>query len=40
MLEVRILPEEPTPAMSYGTFGGNLPFHEEVSSAQITINRD
>ncbi len=43
MLEVRILPGEPTPlgpAVSYGTFRRNLFFHEETSTARMTINGD
>jgi hypothetical protein len=42
MLEVRILPGEPTP-LSFNelrTFSGNLPSDDEVSSARIAINKD
>src|SRR6266704_2261402 len=48
MLEVRILPGEPTPmsqaahchAVSCEHLQGTLPFHDEMSSARIAINLD
>ena len=42
MLEVRILAGEPTTLSrsELRTFRADLPFHEEMSSARITINRD